>query len=308
MLSMLRFFQNLNHRRLAARRRKYVPTRIYKRVESDLNAVADAVVGFSNPFLRVANIKEVVPCSDISSARDVCLFVSYSPSFLVKKHVREHILALRRNDVSVVLVVNVDNFDSCFEVDDELKSLLSGLYCRENHGYDFSAWSHLYSLLGEAMNPERLYLVNDSIVGPLDQIMFDRMMARIRESKSEMVGLTSNSDSIWHLQSFFLVFGREILRCKEFRKFLSSLWSFPTKELVILFYELRLTALVRSLGYKVEALFDLDGKKFPENNKTIFYPCELYEAGFPFVKGALVGDDKILKRFSSLGCDVRRFL
>lgn len=285
-----------------------MPIRIFKKVESDLLSITNAIVSLENPYQKTAEIREMVPCRNLEKIDELCIFVSYVSKFHIKPHVKEHIKSLAKQGISVLLVVNTDDLSTVGEIDHELVDVLVGVYARENMGYDFGAWSHVYSIIEPKLDLKRLYLVNDSLVGPLDLSAFENMIKGIRSNDSEMIGLTSNEDGMWHLQSFFLVFNENILKVPSFKKFFATLWNLPTKELVIFFYELRLTSLVRSMGFKVDAIFKLEGGHFPEHNKTIAYPYELCKIGFPYVKSSLVNDAKLQEKFAKNGFDFSTLL
>jgi lipopolysaccharide biosynthesis protein len=197
-------------------------------------------------------------------------------------------------------VINVDN------VHEDLSSLsvgdlnLSGLYVRENKGFDFGAWGHLYSIMPAGLDISRLYLVNDSMIGPLNSVMFDKLVKKIRSSAADMLGLIANTKPVFHLQSFFLVFNQPILKDARFQSFFKTLWSLPTKEMVIDFYEIRLTQLMKDLGYVAEPLYFLDSVKHQKTDAAIHRLEELLEIDFPYVKASMANKPegrKILHQF-----------
>jgi SAM-dependent methyltransferase len=113
---------------------------------------------------------------------------------------------------------------------------------RENLGFDFAAWAHGLTLCA-APGLTRLYLVNDSIVGPLDCGAFAALVERVRKSSADVVGLTENTRPLPHLQRFFSSSSAH------------ARWPLPTKEQVIDVYETRLTERLRRAGLATEALF-----------------------------------------------------
>jgi lipopolysaccharide biosynthesis protein len=82
--------------------------------------------------------------------------------------------------------------------------LVDGLYLRQNQGFDFSAWSHVAR--GTDFSRTRsLYLINDSVVGPLNAERFSEVMDRIRASRAHLVGLTESNQIKRRFQSYVLV-------------------------------------------------------------------------------------------------------
>jgi lipopolysaccharide biosynthesis protein len=300
-----RFFQvlsALNRRRKDARASRYVSSRKFEVLASKYEFLVDAISSTRNNYLQQAEIRCIQPLRFGDDVKEVCFFVSYAPSALIKPHVRRHINSLLSAGISVVLVINVDNVHADLS-SFSLGSLnLSGLYVRENKGFDFGAWGHMYSIMPTGLNINRLYLVNDSMIGPLNSAMFDKLMKKIRCSKADMLGLIANTKPIFHLQSFFLVFNQPILRDDRFQSFIKTLWSLPTKEMVIDFYEVRLTQLIKDLGYLVEPLYELGSNKYQKTDAVIHRLEDLLAIDFPYVKASVVSKPegrKILHQFLS---------
>ncbi|BDU57308.1 hypothetical protein LMORI2_02900 [Limnohabitans sp. MORI2] len=227
--------------------------------------------------------------------------MSYSPIALIKPHVRHHIKALRSANIAVALVINVDDVNADLTQLDVADLDLSGLYIRPNVGFDFGAWSQLYAMLDARADLDRLYLANDSMIGPLSEHMFKGMMEKIHHSSADMVGLLGNPIPQFHLQSFFLVFNRSILVDERFQTFFKSLWCLPTKDMVIDFYEVRLTQLIQSCGFVAAPLYEIKTAAYQKTNLVIFNLDELLELDFPYVKTSMVtsaAGKKILKSFN----------
>lgn len=220
---------------------------------------------------------------------EVCLFVTHAPTATLKPHVVDHVMSLLDANVAVVLIVNTDVELAAMQVPAELASRLSGCMVRENVGFDFAAWSHAYSIIEPSRVRRRLYLVNDSIIGPLDRTAYAQMLARIRSSQADCVGLTCNPDPHEHLQSFYLVFNERVLRSAVFDTFMRNVVNMPRKESVVTCYELWLTPYLMRMGFSAEALFpNISTYAPPTRNDTLSHWKELIEAGFPFIKSAVL--------------------
>lgn len=226
---------------------------------------------------------------DVASARLDCLkplsincetalFVTHSPDGRIKPHVLHHLAALKRHGLNVVLVIACD---AAFrEADNYLLNLVDGLYVRENVGFDFAAWAHLLRIRPELYAIDTLYLINDSIVGPLDLELFGDIMRRIRDADADVIGLTDNVERQWHLQSYFLAFNSSVLASSAFRDFIDHIQSLSQKQDVINLYETRLAGQLLAAGLRCKALFPARH----ERNATTCDWEELLESGFPFIK------------------------
>lgn len=220
---------------------------------------------------------------------DVCFFVSFAPKPVLKRHVKIHIEHLIRSGIRVVLVLNTALRPDQILVDTELLERLSGLYIRENIGFDFAAWAHLHNLLADQVCQwRRLFLINDSIVGPLGQNEFDRLIKQVRSSNADLVGLVESCSPLRHLQSFFLVFNRSALVHPAVQLVFSRILSLPTKEQVIDVYETRLTQMLINQGLQCESVFLPLTDDCDNSNDTIHRWAQLIAIGFPYIKASLI--------------------
>jgi lipopolysaccharide biosynthesis protein len=223
---------------------------------------------------------------------DVCLFLSYQPGPALKPHVAAHVQHLLAQGIAVVLVLNTPLAPEAITLDPRLEARLAAVYVRENAGYDFAGWAHVHALLEPLLQPQRLFLVNDSIVGPLDGASFAAVIGRIRASSADVIGLTEALSPTRHLQSFFLVFGRRAL--PELARFLRDVLCFEDKGTVIDVYETQLTLRAQRAGLACEALFPAMSDDPWASNDTYFRWPELIRAGFPYIKTSVLaeqGDD-----------------
>ena len=224
---------------------------------------------------------------------EVCLFLCHQRGSEVSGHVLRHVEHFLTEGVQVILVLNADAVDAEIRVDDAVAGRLAGIFVRENVGFDFAGWAHVYSLLRPMLlQSVRLFLVNDSIVGPTDSQRFSALMQRVRASPADMVGLTEALTSTpqlnSYLQSFFLVFHRRLADGAELARFFDGVFCFREKITVIDVYETRLTRRMRSAGYACEALFPALSDDPHASNDTYFRWTELLALGFPYVKASVI--------------------
>ncbi|QGM45082.1 rhamnan synthesis F family protein [Methylocystis heyeri] len=214
----------------------------------------------------------------LSIRSETALFVTHSPDGRMKPHILHHLSALKRHGVGLVLIVACDT--AFRDADDYLLDLVDGMYIRQNVGFDFAAWAHLLRLDPELHAIDTLYLINDSIVGPLDLDAFGEVMRRIRDTDADVIGLTDNIERQWHLQSYFLAFNSGVLTSRAFADFFNRVESLSEKQDVINLYETRLAGRLSAAGLRCKALFP---SRYERNATTCDWE-ELVESGFPFVK------------------------
>jgi glycosyltransferase involved in cell wall biosynthesis len=237
---------------------------------------------------------------------EVALFVTHSSDGRVKPHVRRHIEALAAQGIDVFLLIAADRV---FQEDAGwIKSVPRALFIRENIGFDFAYWAHILRRHRALYNREILYLLNDSLFGPVNDDAFAAMIAKVRASVADVVGLTESRECGWHVQSYFLAVKKGALGSFAFQNFVLGIRSHQDKDDVINAYEVTFAPSMREAGLAVEVLYKSDSIF----NSTIYHWRELLEEGFPFLKIMTVRDDipGVAKTgwreiLDSLGYDVR---
>ena len=274
-------------RRLAKSRMPYVRRREYTKLEQRYRALTEAL-GRGLPPSTSAAITALRPADGPLPAQ-TALFVSYAPQPALKRHVVRHIEALLAAGVGVVLVLNTPLAPGELRIEPALLARLAAVYVRENVGYDFGAWAHVFTLLEERLlQCERLLLTNDSVVGPVHAGQLDAVLARVRASDAPVVGLTEYHAPLRHLQSFFIVLQHGAQRSDTLRRFMHEVANLPSKELVIDLYETVLTQRLSAAGLRCEALFASLADSVFESNDTSERWAELIALGFPFIKTSML--------------------
>ncbi|MEO6364356.1 MAG: rhamnan synthesis F family protein, partial [Caldimonas sp.] len=231
----------------------YVRRREHRVLQRKYAELIEAIDGAAGPASDAA-LHWVRPLrADLSG--EVCLFVTFADEPRIKPHALEHIDCLIAAGIQVVVIVNSDLAPDRFAIDAGLLGRASGVALRQNIGFDFGAWAHVLALCADTASWSRLFLVNDSIVGPLNASDFARMLERIRSERADVVGLTEALAPVRHLQSYFLVFGARALRSGAIRRLFGRVRNWPSKRQVIDLYESRLTVLLEAEGLTCAALF-----------------------------------------------------
>lgn len=264
----------------------YVRRREYRRLMQKYEQCMDAM-SRGLPPATAARVNVVIPMRD-RACTELCLFVTHATAPTLKTHVITHIEHLLEAGFRVVLIVNTDLALEAMRVEPGLAARLDGLYVRQNIGFDFAAWAHGWSLCGAPTQLDRLLFINDSIVGPLSRPAFTTMVQRLRTSSADVVGLTESIQTRYHLQSFFLAFGRRALQSPELQGALERIYTLPTKEMVIDAYETQITERLRLAGLSIEALFPAMTDDRWSSNDTFYHWADLIRAGFPFIKTSVL--------------------
>ena len=211
-----------------------------------------------------------------ATSGEVALFVTHSTDGHLKPHVPLYLNALRRHGIKPTLIIAADHPVAVAR--EELSDLVDGLYVRQNLGYDFAAWAHVLREAPKLFAANILYLLNDSVIGPLNEKKFTKVLHRLRHSNAAVVGLTDNFELCWHIQSYFIAVKKSAMGVLE--EFMEEVMILPDREDVISQYEITLTPAFREAGLAIEVLFPSKDNR----NQTMSYWKRLIHAGLPFVK------------------------
>ena len=246
----------------------------------------------------------------------VALLVTHAPNGRLKGHVEHYIRSLRANDVDVILIAAAGRNRTAIPA--SVVDLCAGVFVRENQGFDFAAWAHVLLAQENLLGCKCLFLTNDSIIGPLDEQDFARLIRDIREDAADLVGTTDNVHYAWHLQSFLLACKAPVLASYAFAHFLTSVVNLANKDHVITQYELTFTMRMRAAGFATKALFPMapspeEAMRNPTGNRAILAWEQMLREGFPFVKASLVigehrifGGEAVREALTARGFDLDR--
>ena len=245
-------------------------------------------MGWTAPLATEAGLQVMKPVAEVLRG-DMCFFVSHAAQPRLKRHVLLHVEHLLQAGVNVVLILNTDLAPAQIDISPELLDRLGGVYVRDNVGFDFAAWAHVFCLLHDRSRQwSRLFLVNDSIVGPLDLNDFDMLMRKVRQSNADVIGLTENRTPVPHVQSFFLVLAASALAHPAVTRAFRRMFSLPSKGQVIDVYEARLTKMLAEQGLRFETVFEPLSSDPSSSDDTMQRWEELIRAGFPFIKYSIL--------------------
>jgi len=130
--------------------------------------------------------------------------------------------------------------------------------------------------------------VNDSIVGPLFPPVFQAMLGRIRASSADHLGLTWNTQPVRHLQSYFLVFNRDVIRSETLLELMANVRNFDDKGEVVDFYEVRLTQVLQDAGFTCDTAFPDFAGGLGDSAHLLQDRTAAEQSGFPYVKTSLL--------------------
>jgi len=136
--------------------------------------------------------------------------------------------------------------------EEKLKDLTIHYENVRHNEYDFGSYKRGYNWLknnGYLKRAKELIFANDSTYAPMTSFkpMFDKMDKR---TDLDFWGDLQNTRFSRHVQSYFIVFRKSVLRSKVFDTFINSIRHQIDPSLYITEYEVRLTPMLENLGYK----------------------------------------------------------
>lgn len=174
----------------------------------------------------------------------LCIVAHYDKDSKIDEYVKYYVEQLEKVCNKIILV-SVSNLS-----DDEIKKIkspITSVINRENVGYDF----YSYKVGLESINCENyneILICNDSVYGPLIDIelIFDKM----KDSKADFWGITSSNSLNFHIQSYFIVFRKQIIMNEIFKQFWKNLKVLDNKEDIIKSCEVGLSQLLYKNNFK----------------------------------------------------------
>jgi hypothetical protein len=210
-------------------------------------------MAYARSFLRGRHqIVRMWPESRFELGERVALFTHFDRRERLAEHVIVYIRQLHAIGFSVVFITNSGRLPEASL--QALKPVCRAIIVRRNVGYDFGAIREVLALL-ELPRPEteRLLIANDSVYGPLLPIA--DMIARVDFAKADLWGTTESWQYRYHLQSYFLLAGRQALTSPAWQAFWRSVRQVSSKQWVIARYEVGLTQALLKAGLRCQPLW-----------------------------------------------------
>jgi len=230
----------------------------------------------------------------------IVLYVHFNPCGEVSAHVMYQIQSIRKSFDRFIFISN----SRLLEYDKRvISSLCDQVIERENIGFDFGAWKDAIRIIGlDAVSSfDQLVLMNDTCFGPVSD--FENFISSSRMIEFDFWGISehravdhlfrkSDGGAPAHLQSYFLLFNKIVVKSDSFIGFWQSVEYCDNVNDVIWKYETRLTQKLLIAGFRYGSYVNTtDPINFYLDYATR-YPVYMLRNGSPFikVKGFLYGE------------------
>ena len=234
------------------------------------------------------------------AVRRLALFVHYQGDRKISEPDLYLLFELRKT-AEIILVSN-----SALDRASRAKAapLVREIQIRDNHGYDFGAWRDALASVKNLDSYDELILLNNSIIGPF--YPFERIFGKMAGSGADFWGMTEFPETHnprreeakalpdgvipRHIQSYFMVFRRNVFTSEVFRSFWRNVKDETSLPEVVARYETQLSGLLERSGFRSDVylrtgarLQEVD-KITPEYNAIYCRPQDFLLLGFPFLK------------------------
>ena len=206
------------------------------------------------------------------------LFAGYDKDNLVAESLVYYVQNLSKyGDVIVCL----DNDCAKSEIQ-KLKPYTIHTITGRHEEYDFGSYKRCFKYAHDKnilKNYNEVYLVNDSVFGPLFNM--EDILKNIKETQSDACGIViTKHQTHSYMESWFIKLNKKIFMSDWFYKFMSEITKQKTKNQVTIKYEHGLTNLIRNNDCSYDSIYKFHGR-FTYNN-----PKYLFKHGCPFIKRA----------------------
>lgn len=222
----------------------------------------------------------------------VAIFAHYDKDNIIDDYVIYYLNALTKVAQKIIFVSDND-------LPDEEKSKISGIayeIIAQKHGeYDFGSYkrgflfAHENNLLTDA---DECVFANDSCYGPFYSL--ENLFEKMESHNCNFWGITGCDRGLIkvifkylpcpkkHLQSYFLVFKKEVFSSDLFIDFIKSIKHEKTKNDLIIKYEIKLSTILKKHGFMSSQFINTKGQFL---NKTIkFWDKLILEHQMPLLK------------------------
>jgi len=219
------------------------------------------------------------------------LFVHYNKYNLVSDYI---FYILKEMKPLFKRVIFISNSQIPQQKYNEIKKYANKIIERPNKGFDFGAWRD--GLLSEGWDNlykyDSITLMNDTCFGPLFPMV--EVYKKMEKMQTDFWGITSHKETKngmpgsngpipEHIQSYFIVYNKNVVCSDEFKNFWSFVKDYEDVEQVIQNYETQLTRILQKAGFQYSVYFsEMPSKCNPD--LANWQPDVLFKNRVPFLK------------------------
>ncbi len=221
--------------------------------------------------------------------KKLAIFASFNKDGLIADYVVYYLQGLKKVVDGIIFVMDNPVLPSEIE---KIKDLVIYVQCSRHEEYDFGSYKRGYKYAknkGLLDDCNELVICNDSCYGPV--YPFKDVFDIMAKKECDFWGMASNIDKKFHLQSYFYLFKRKIIKSKSLEHFLEKIKKERSFRDIVYKYEFGLTNYLIEKGFRSEAFLP---SEIPEiesaicraghHNATVFPLTLIKRYKFPLIK------------------------
>lgn len=192
----------------------------------------------------------------------LCIYVIYDKQKKINPYIGAVLRELKKFMDDIIVVCN---FGEIAEGMEYIRPYATKVCFRDNIGFDAGAYKDTlidFITWGKAISYDELLLTNDTYFAPI--YPFDNMFHHMENKRCDFWGITRHPKvciegfGIFeeHIQSYFLLFKRDVFHSEDFRCFWDKYIYAVDKEHTIVNFEIGINAYLSEKGYKGSAYMD----------------------------------------------------
>ena len=202
------------------------------------------------------------------------IFAGYNANQTIPDYVITYLKGLNEVTDGVIYIADSELKEEEYK---KIKNLVIYTKHHRHNEYDWGSYKQGFNWLkehGYLEKAEELILANDSCYAPLTSFkpMFKQMENR---KELDFWGDLQNTVFTNHIQSYFIVLRKPVINSKAFQQFINSVTHQKYSPMYITEYEIKLTPMLESLGYKWDSYMPYDKLQHLELADKNSYPLTI---------------------------------
>ena len=202
------------------------------------------------------------------------IFAGYNANQTIPDYVITYLKGLNEVTDGVVYIADSELKEEEYK---KIKDLVIYTKHHRHNEYDWGSYKQGFNWLkehGYLEKAEELILANDSCYAPMTSFkpMFKQMAKR---KDLDFWGDLQNTVFTNHIQSYFMVLRKPVINSKAFHKFINNVTHQEYSSMYITEYEVKLTPMLETLGYKWDSYMPYDKLQHLELADKNSYPLTM---------------------------------
>ncbi len=220
---------------------------------------------------------------DKKMTKRLFIFAGYDKDCIVDETLLHYLRSL--SDLGDIIFVMDNNLpDTEIAKVKSIKNILSVTATKHNE-YDFGSYKRGFQYAVENKKLKKydwIYFVNDSVYGPLFDLK--DILGNIESRNADLIGITDYTAlrTPIHVQSWFVGISQRVANEQFLADFMNSVRHEDSKLMIISKYEVKLSQLILSHGYKMATF--ISGQDGAISHEMYEFPLNMIKRGVPFVK------------------------